>query len=227
LAPHDYDALRKHLEPVPLKARQVLVQRNALVPYIYFPENGQASVLAKVRGSEPIEVGMFGRDGMSNMAPSNKVPMETVVQVEGEGHRVERETFVRLMQHSATLADLTVRWQHVELIQTSFTALSHGSFTVAERLARYILMIHDRLDGDEIPLVHDQLALSLAVRRAGVTEAMKTLKDHGGVDTGRKMIRVLDRQALIEAARGSYGAAEVEYEKLFGLSISKDAPEEE
>jgi CRP-like cAMP-binding protein len=218
--------LRRQLEPVPLKARQTLVQRNALIPYIYFLESGQASVLAKVSGSEPIEVGMVGREGMTNMAFSNKVPLETVMQVAGEAHRIEREMFIRQMQDSVHLADLVVRWQHAELIQTSFTALSHGSFTVVERLARYLLMIHDRIEGDEIPLVHDQFSFMLAVRRAGVTEAFHDLKNVGGVDTGRGKVRVLSRAALIEAARGSYGAAEAEYEKLFGYPISRERKEE-
>jgi CRP-like cAMP-binding protein len=70
--PFDFDALRLHLKPVKLKARQILVQRNAHTTFIYFLENGQASVLAKVPASEPIEVGMFGREGMSNMSPADR-----------------------------------------------------------------------------------------------------------------------------------------------------------
>ncbi|HEY8578444.1 MAG TPA: Crp/Fnr family transcriptional regulator [Beijerinckiaceae bacterium] len=221
LSPQDFERLRRHLEPVPLKARQVLIQRNALVPYIYFPESGQASVLAKVTGSEPIEVGMFGREGMSDMAPSRKVPLETVMQIEGHGHRVEREVYSQVMSESVGLANLTSCWQHAQLVQTAFTALSHGSFTVVERLARSLLMIHDRVEGDEMPLVHDHFAWMLAVRRAGVTEAFRTLKDAGGVWTGRAMVRIVDRQALVDAAHGSYGAAEAEYEKLFGCPLSK------
>jgi CRP-like cAMP-binding protein len=225
MSPEDFEALRRNIEPTTVKARQVLVQRNALIPYIYFLESGQASILAKVAGSEPIEVGMLGREGMTNMAPSSKVPLETMMQIEGEAHRIDREAFIRQMKGSVHLAELTVRWQHSELIQTSFTALSHGSFTVIERLARYLLMLHDRVDGDDIPLVHDYFAWMLAVRRAGVTEAFRSLKDIGAVETGRGNVRVISRAALIEAAQGSYGAAEAEYQKLFGYSISKDQSE--
>jgi CRP-like cAMP-binding protein len=227
LAPHDFDALRAHLEPVSLKSRQMLVQRNAIVPYIYFLESGQFSVLAKVAGSEPIEVAMIGREGMSDLAPFNRVPLETIVQVGGDAHRVNRETFVTLAKQSATLAELTDRWQYALLVQTSFTALSNGSFTVLERLARHLLMIHDRSDGDELPLVHEHFAWMLAVRRAGVTEAFKVLKDIGAVASRRGMAQVFDRAALVEAAHGSYGAAEAEYQKLFGYAISKDVLREE
>jgi DNA-binding transcriptional regulator YhcF (GntR family) len=73
--------------------------------------------------------------------------------------------------------------------------------------------------------VHDYFAWMLSVRRAGVTKAFRSLKDVAGVETGRGNVRVINRAALIEAALGSYGAAELEYQKLFGYSISKDLTE--
>ncbi|HEY8580773.1 MAG TPA: Crp/Fnr family transcriptional regulator [Beijerinckiaceae bacterium] len=225
LTDEDYKALRPHLEPVPLTARQVLVQRNAIVPYIYFPEAGQTSVLAKVAGSESIEVAMIGREGMTDLVPARKAPLETIVQVAGHGHRIDHDVFVKRMSQSLDLANLVAKWQHALLILISFTALSHGGFTVVERLARYMLMLHDRLDGDDIPLVHDYFAWMLAVRRAGVTEAFSHLRSIGAIETGRGRLRVIDRTLLVEAARGSYGPAEAEYERLFGWSISRSERE--
>jgi hypothetical protein len=84
------------------------------------------------------------------------------MQIDGEAHRIERETFYRIARQSTTLYDMVANWHHVSLMQASFTALSHVSFTVPARLARYILMVHDRVDGDELPLRHDQLAGVLA-----------------------------------------------------------------
>ncbi|HEY8579005.1 MAG TPA: Crp/Fnr family transcriptional regulator [Beijerinckiaceae bacterium] len=215
MAADDFQALQTHLEPHDLNRRQVIVHRNAVVTHVYFPESGQVSVLARASGSEPIEVSMFGREGMSCVAPSNRMSTDTIVQIEGHAHRIERETFLRAMQNSASLALFISRWSHAELMQTTYTALANGSFTVAQRLARYVLMIQDRLDGDEVPLAHDQFAWMLAVRRAGVTESFRELKRLGAVDTSRGKVRIVDREALIAAAKGSYGPAEADYERLF------------
>jgi CRP-like cAMP-binding protein len=224
MTPGDFDALRPHLEPMQVRARQVLVPRNALVPYIYFLESGQISVLAKVTGSEPIEVAMIGREGMTNMAPAKKVPLETLVQVPGDAHRIERDVFVAHLRQSADLAEIESRWQHILLLQTSFSALSRGSFTVVERLARYMLMLHDRIDGDELPMVHDYFAWMLAVRRAGVTDAVGSLKKLGAVQTGRALSEFLIGGLLIQAAEGSYGQPEAEYQKLFGVRRFQGRP---
>jgi CRP-like cAMP-binding protein len=227
MSPSDFGAVQRHLEPVEFHLRQVLIHRNAIVPYVFFPESGQASVLARVQGAEPIEVAMFGREGMSDLAPARKVPLETIIQLDGHGHRIERELYYRFMEQSPALAGLTSRWTHYLLTQTSFNALSHGSFTVVERLARFLLMIHDRADHNELPLVHDFFAWMLAVRRAGVTEAFTALKREGGISTARGKITILNREALVAAAKGSYGPAEAEYERLFGYSISKGGPKDE
>jgi CRP-like cAMP-binding protein len=217
----DYAQLREHLEPCELTFREAIVRSNYPITHVYFPESGQVSVLAKVPGSEPIEVGMFGREGMSDMVPSGRTPLESIVQVSGQAHRIEREAFQNAVRKSAELSDLMLRYENFMLLQLSYTALSHGSFTIDERLARWLLMVHDRLDGDEIPLVHEFFSWMLAVRRSGVTEGFKALRARGCIDTGRGFIRILDRAMLIELASGSYGPAEAEYQRLMGVPAGK------
>lgn len=216
----DFATLATHIEPVELKVRDCVVQAGRKIAHVYFPESGQLSVLAKVPHAEPIEVGLFGREGMSDMVPDFRTPFDTIVQVPGPAHRIPAELFSELALTSRALADLTSRYHRATLAQLSFTALSHGSFTVAERLARWILMVHDRTDGDEVPLVHEFFAWMLAVRRAGVTEAMTELRNQHAIETKRGRLVVLDRQILIELASGSYGPAEAEYSRLLGVSPS-------
>lgn len=220
LSDADFAALAPHLEPVELKLRDCAVKAGRKIAHVYFPETGQLSVLAKVPHAEPIEVGLFGREGMSDMVPDQRTPFDTIVQVAGHAYRAPAELFSELALSSRSLADIVARYHRAMLAQLSFTALSHGSFSVSERLARWILMVHDRMDGDDIPLVHEFFAWMLAVRRAGVTEAMTELRNQHAIETRRGRLVVIDRQILIELASGSYGPAEAEYARLMGVSPS-------
>ncbi|MDB5570165.1 MAG: Crp/Fnr family transcriptional regulator [Hyphomicrobiales bacterium] len=217
MSPQDMEIFRPELEPCAFKVRDVIVRPNTAIEYVYFPESGQLSTLAKIRNFEPIEVGMVGREGMSDMLPGGRTPLETIVQVQGEGHRIPVAALEGQVVASPPFAALMLRYQRFMLIQLSYTALSHGSFTVTERLARWLLMVDDRINGD-IPLVHEFFSWMLAVRRAGVTEAMNRLQAQGAISTQRGRVRILDRDALVELASGSYGPPEVEYERLFGVA---------
>lgn len=211
----DMERLAPHLERVALISRQILVRLHAPVDYVYFVESGQLSVLAKVPMSEPIETGMIGREGMSDLALGGRSPVEVVVQLAGEAIRIEQKVLVEALSKSASLTNIVLRFQTALLIQVSYTALSHGGFTVPERLARWLLMVHDRAEGDEFPLVHEFFSWMLAVRRAGVTEALRELRSQGAIATSCGTVKIVDRDLLIELASGSYGPPEAEYDLLF------------
>jgi CRP-like cAMP-binding protein len=88
--------------------------------------------------------------------------------------------------------------------QTANTAFSNGTATLEERLARWLLMANDRLEGDEIPLTHEFLSLMLGVRRAGVTVALHYLERRGVIRLSRKHITIIDRDGLKASANGTY-----------------------
>lgn len=211
----DRALITPHFEPFKLVARQVLIRQNAPVDHVYFVESGQLSCLAKVALSESIESGMIGREGMSDMALSGRAPLEVVVQLSGDALRIARPQLAHALLRSAGLANVMLRFQAAMMVQVSYTALSHGAFTVPERLARWLLMVQDHAEADEFPLVHEFFSWMLAVRRAGVTEAFHELRNHGCIATGRGSVKILDRDMLIELASGSYGPPEAEYARLF------------
>lgn len=216
LSEADFATVRPHLERIGLKARDMPVRANRRISHVYFLESGQFSVLAKVSGAEPIEVGMICREGMSDMVPDQRTPFDTIVQVAGDAHRVDAAFLSKTAVNSPTLSDLVMRYHRAKMVQISYTALSHGSSTVPQRLARWLLMMHDRLDGDELPLTHEVLSWMLAVRRAGVTEALGRMAESGAIRASRGKITILRRKLLIELAAGSYGPAEAEYDRLLG-----------
>ena len=114
------------------------------------------------------------------------------------------------MQQSSSLQRAFLSFAHSFMVQTANTALSNGTGSIEERLARWLLMAHDRLDGDEIPLTHEFLSLMLGVRRAGVTVALNYLEGEGVIGLSRGQIVVLDREGLKASANGTYHELEVE-----------------
>ena len=99
--------------------------------------------------------------------------------------------------------------------------------SIEERLARWVLMAHDRLEGDEIPLTHDFLAVMLATQRSSVTLAIQALEGYGAIRAKRALIIVRDRGMLYDLAGKSYGPAEAEYERLIGPFRDKPPPHSE
>lgn len=100
--------------------------------------------------------------------------------------------------------------------QTAHTALANGQGKLEQRLARWLLMAHGRIDGDELPLTHEFLALMLSVRRPGVTVALQLLEHRALIAAKRGIITIRHRKGLTELANGLYGIAEAEYRRLIG-----------
>ncbi|MFE1602636.1 Crp/Fnr family transcriptional regulator [Methylobacterium sp. ID0610] len=117
---------------------------------------------------------------------------------------------------TASLRNLLLRFVQVRGLQTNFTALSNAVHPIDERLARRLLMCHDRSPTNEMALTHDFLSLMLAVRRPSVTTALHVLEGNGFIRTERGHITIRDRRGLEEFAQDAYGRPEAEYRRLIG-----------
>jgi CRP-like cAMP-binding protein len=152
-------------------------------------------------------VGLIGCEGMTGLSivlGNDRSPHETFIQVAGEGKRIAADKLRAAMQKSRSLERAGLKCAHEFMIQTANTALSNGTASLEERLARWLLMANDRLEGNEIPLTHEFLSLMLGVRRAGVTVALNYLEKRGVIELARGQIIILDREGLIASANGSY-----------------------
>jgi CRP-like cAMP-binding protein len=109
---------------------------------------------------------------------------------------------------------LLLRYIHCMMSQMGRTILSNLTDALEKRLARWLLMNHDRLQGDRIELTHEQLGVMLGVRRATVTDTLHILEGKGLIRSTRGVIEVRDRRRLLELAGESYGAAEMEYARF-------------
>ncbi|WP_264048608.1 Crp/Fnr family transcriptional regulator [Methylobacterium flocculans] len=214
---NDYDAVRAIAESVSLSRRDVLIAAHAPITHLHFLESGIASEVATTPGGRRIEVCITGREGLVGvplLLDVDRTPHETFVQIEGEAVRVESEAFRRLIEDRVSLRQVFARYAYVTHLQTADTALSNGSHTLEERLARWLLMCHDRVDGDEFPVTHEFLSTMLGVRRPGVTTAIHNLEGAGAIKARRSHVQVLDRAKLKVAAGDSYGVPEAEYQRL-------------
>jgi len=211
MSSHDFALLKPALEPLTLKVRQVLEPANKPVKHNYFLVSGLASVIAIGKDGHRLEVGIIGREGVTGIPVvlgNDRSPNETFIQVEGAGVRIAADDLRQAMRKSASLSRALLTFVNAFLIQTSHTALSNGTASIEERLARWLLMAQDRLGGNEVPLTHEFLSLMLGVRRAGVTGALNQLDRKGVIRLSRGRIEIVDRDGLINAANGSYGIPE-------------------
>ena len=120
-----------------------------------------------------------------------------------------------MIAESAALKALLLLYSRAQTVQIAESALAFARFSIEERLARWILMCHDRHGYDDIPLTHELLSVMLGTRRAGVTTTLHILEGAGMIRSTRGNITVRDRSKLSEAAGGSYGGSEAEYNRLF------------
>lgn len=119
------------------------------------------------------------------------------------------------LSKSPTLRTSLLRYAHAFLVQSSRTALVNGHSKIEERLARWLLMVHDRIEGNKIYLTHEFLATMLGTRRPGVTTALQMLEYRGLVQARRGEITIVDRPGMIELTHGAYGEEE---QRHFGIA---------
>lgn len=227
LSPEDLALLKPHLTREKLDREQVLIPAGGSIEHVWFPEGGVASVVARKVDSGRTEVGIFGREGFAGtplLLDVDTSPHEIFVQVDGAtALRIDAVPFVAAVDASVTLRKTLLRYVQTFIIQTADSAISNAHQRIEARLARWLLMCHDRNDSDEIMLTHEFMALMIAADRSGVTVSLHVLEGAGMIRSKRGRVLILDRQNLEELAGEGYGRPEAEYRKLIG-PFGKDAP---
>jgi CRP-like cAMP-binding protein len=218
LSAADFDVLEPDLKSVTLKLRKDLEKPNRRIDAVYFPESGFASVVAIQRGKE-VEVGLIGREGMTGLPivlGNHRSPHATYVQASGTAKCITSTQLRKATQTNPSLRDSLLKFVQAFGIQTTHTAISNAQSRMDIRLARWLLMAHDRIGNDQLPLTHEFLALMLAVRRPGVTAALNLLRKQELISYHRGQIKIRDRKGLERVAGESYGTPEAEYRRLIG-----------
>jgi CRP-like cAMP-binding protein len=174
---------------------------------VYFLATGFASVVAAGPGKRTIEVGIIGREGMTGLPVvlgHDRSRHETYIQVPATGHCISAAKLRAAIAESSSLHRSLLRCAHAFLLQTAETAIANGRSKNEERLARWLLMAHDRIDGRDVPLSHKLLAVMLGVHRPAVTVALHALERRRLIRPGRESITILNRKGLVAFSRGAY-----------------------
>ncbi len=201
---------------VELAPHNALEVANREVESIYFIERGFASVVADDSDGGFIEIGLIGREGMTGLSVvhgAESTPFSTFMQGPGSAVRIEPENLRYALRQSWTLQQLLMRYAQAFAIQIASTASANGLLLLEQRVARWLLMVGDRL-GESFRITHEFLAVMLAVRRAGVTRALQDLEARGLIRTMRGVMVITDREGLATFTNGAYGLAEREYDAL-------------
>jgi CRP-like cAMP-binding protein len=205
LSSKDRALLEPDLETVDLPLRCSLAQRNRRIEHVYFVDSGLASIVAD--GPQPIEVGVIGNEGMSSVGVllgSDRSAQDIYMQIAGAGRRIRAEILANADARSPALHRVLMRYVNALIVQLTHTAQSNGKSKAEDRLARWLLLAHDRLQGDELPLTHELLSIMLGTPRPGVTVALGHLTSEGLIETGRGRITILKRRGLEAKCKGIY-----------------------
>jgi len=219
MAADDFALLAPHLEECDLKLGDPLYRAGDTPEYFWFPNSALGSLVATSPEGHRIEGGIFGREGFSPVGlvmGAQVSPYDCMIQSQGEAWRIKTGVLVDAVTASPSLRELLLRFAFVLSIQTTYTALSNSVHPIDERLARWLLMCHDRIIGDEMEITHEFLSLMLTVRRPSVTTALHVLEGNGFIRAERRRITIRNRAGLEEFAGDAYGIPEAQYRNLLG-----------
>jgi CRP-like cAMP-binding protein len=207
----EYERLLPDLEPISLPLDVTLYKSGDFIEYVYFPNEGVVSLITHMKSGIAIEVGLIGADGMVGIPVllGDKIAFEeAVVQIEGNALRMKSEKLKNRLKkaHNPLLTHLLL-YTRTLMKQVAQTAACNRLHTVEERLARWLLMCHDRVESNELPLTQDFIANMLGTRRASVSSAASGLQEEGVIRYSRGRITVLNRPKLESSACECYEAA--------------------
>ena len=216
----DLALVKPWLTRVEVGREQVLSAANELIEQVYFLEGGIASIVSIRPDSGKTEVGIFGYEGMSGttlVMGVDRSPHETFMQVDGTtALRIDSARLLAAMDESRSLTKLLLAYAHISMVQTAACAVCNAHHRLEARLARWLLMCHDRVEGDEILLTHDFMAMMIGSQRSGVTVTLHVLEGMGAIRSKRGRVMIVDREMLEDLAGDGFGEPEGEYRRLIG-----------
>jgi len=203
----EYQSLQSHLEEIPLVFEEILYKPAVVISDVYFPNSGVISLLAGVDERATVEVGLVGKEGILGLAifmGRNASQNRAVVQGTGSAMKMKATAFRRECNNGGALPRLLQRYTYSLLTQITQSAVCNQFHSVEARLARWLLMTHDRMASDEFQLTQEFLSNMLAVRRECVNKAAGKLQKRNLIAYTRGHMKVLDRAGLEATACGCY-----------------------
>src|SRR6202167_1660974 len=199
--------LMPELEQIHCQRAQVLMNADSALDHVFFPDSGVVSVVAVYADGSVIEMATVGREGFTDVQAvfgAKRSSVQLLVQIPGTAVRMSRAAFTRAMESMPAFRSVMDAYVQAFLEQVMVSVACNGAHNLKQRLARWLLMMHDRVDGDTLQITQDLLADMLGVQRPTITNAARELERAGLIARGRREVTIRDRPGLMEASCECY-----------------------
>jgi CRP-like cAMP-binding protein len=215
----EYNALRPHLEYVKLPNHLVLHEGVGKLEFSYFPNRGLISLVVVMKDGRTAEAGIVGNEGFTGTPAAvglSRSPLQAVVQITGDGFRVEVAALHNILESTPKLQLMLSRYAVVQGMQVAQTAACNRLHDIRQRLARWLLMTQDRVDLESLSITHDFLATMLGTDRPSVSLAASALQKENLIEYTRGQVKIVNRKKLEDSACECYGITQ-QYNGELGL----------
>ena len=199
--------LMPELERVRCDRAQVLMDADSPLDHVFFPDSGVVSVVAVYSDGSIIEMATVGREGCSGVQAilgAKRSSVQLLVQIPGTAAKMSRAAFTRALKSMPSFRSVMDAYVQAFLEQVMVSVACNGAHNLEQRLARWLLMMRDRSDGDALPITQALLAEMLGVQRPTITNAAREFERAGLIERGRRQVTILDRRGLTKASCECY-----------------------
>jgi CRP-like cAMP-binding protein len=221
LPQEEFDRLRPNLHEVSFNIGHIVYHPEETIESVYFVNRGIVSWLAMLEDGNTVEAGVIGPEGLAGVSAllgANSSPNQGLAQSDVVASRIATRDLIGEFRRNGVLNRMILRFVHSMFTQVAQTAACNRLHTLDQRLARWLLMSHDRSDRNGFPLTQEFLSRMLGVRRAGVSVSANSLRQNGLIDYHRGNIRIVDREGLEAASCECYQIVKEEYEQTLPTS---------
>lgn len=222
LPPDEYASLLPSLEWVPTPLKTILHERGKPIEFAYFPFSGAHSILAIMENGDAVEVGTIGNEGFStvDLLTGNEIATETnICQIPGESLRMPTRDFQRAISEDTALRRLCLHYLQAYLTQVSQAVACNRLHTIEQRFARWVLMSHDRVPGDEFQITQEFLADMLGVHRPSLSVVAQAYQQAGMIKYSRGNMSILDRPGLEKSCCECYRVVREQFKRYIGKAV--------
>ena len=215
----DYSSLRPHLEYISLPNHLVLHEGGGKLEFAYFPNRGLISLVVVMKDGKTAEAGIVGMEGFTGTPVAvglSRSPLQAVVQITGDGFRIEAGALQNTLESAPRLQEILSRYAAIRGMQVAQTAACNRLHDIGQRLARWLLMTQDRVDSGSLPITHDFLATMLGTDRPTVSLAAGVLQRKKIIEYTRGAVKIVNRKKLEDSACECYAVIQ-QYDGELGL----------
>lgn len=219
-----FQRLLPHLEEVSLNTGEVVHEFETDITEVYFPQSARFSQVLRMSDRSIVEVGSIGSEGMVGLGVifgSNFTNTSSIVQISGTALKLPADIIQEEFQRGEQLHNLLLYYIKARFVQISQIAACRTHHDIKQRLARWLLLIHNNVERDTLPLTQKFISQMLGVRRASITETAISFQEQGIIKYTRGRITILDSSQLELVACECYGKIQAEHERLLNIDLTK------